>query len=152
MPTDDAAVAPLATEVRYYERSAVRTFLDRAGAARAELEEALHAALLREERAHAALEQTRYGGLELEAEATDVRDALRDEREAAWDLIATMLAEAEAEAAALLAAATAEAEALRGQPVPAPKGGPVVPLGERRPPSLDRLVGHPFRTTRLLAG
>jgi hypothetical protein len=152
MPTDDAALATSTSEVRYYERAAVRTFLERAAAARAQMEDALHAALVREEQAHAALAQTRYAGLELEGETADLREALRDERDAAWDFIATLLAEAEAEAAAVLAAATEEAEALRTAPASAVRQAAFVPVERHPPPSLDRLVGHPARTARLLAG
>lgn len=155
MSSSEPIAVGTATEVRYYERGAVRVFLEQAEAARGELEHALHHALVREERAQAALEQTRYAAVDLETEAAALGEALREEREAAWAVVATTIADAEAEAAAILAAAELEAAALRAEPVP-PRlvagGGAPAPVGARRPPSLDRLVGHPLRTARLLAG
>lgn len=152
MSTHDAVSVALSTEVRYYERAAVQSFLERAAAARDELDAALRAALVREERAHAALEQTRYAGFELEAEAAALIEALREEREAAWDVVGTTIADADAEAAAILTAAE-EVAALRSCSSPQTRqAGPVLPLERRRPPSLDRLVGHPLHTARRLAG
>lgn len=140
-------------EVRYYERSAVRTFLEQAEAARLQLERALDDAHRRRATAEAELDHLLRSQARVAVTTRSATIGLQAEREVTWDLVASVIAEAEARADGILAEAKAQLLAVREAGCPANPSS--VSSLHPRPVSTDRWgreAPGPVHAARLLAG